>query len=94
MGLFKLGGEVLAFFLVDRTGRRPLFIVSSTLVTVFLFILGEWVLFFAVCVCVFLFLHSEQCALSCFVFRLYMLWCIMLQLPFRNAAVHFILFFK
>ena len=42
VGLFKLGGEVFAYFLVDRTGRRPLFLASSTLVTVFLVILGEF----------------------------------------------------
>ncbi|CAN0533579.1 unnamed protein product, partial [Ectocarpus sp. 12 AP-2014] len=40
VGLFKLGGEVFAFFLVDRTGRRPLFIASSSLVTFFLVFLG------------------------------------------------------
>lgn len=41
VGLFKLGGEVFAYFLVDRTGRRPLFIASSSLVTFFLIFLGE-----------------------------------------------------
>ncbi|CAN0382366.1 unnamed protein product, partial [Ectocarpus fasciculatus] len=41
VGLFKLGGEVFAYFLVDRTGRRPLFIASSSLVTFFLVFLGE-----------------------------------------------------
>ncbi|CAM9113165.1 unnamed protein product [Ectocarpus sp. 13 AM-2016] len=40
VGLFKLGGEVFAYFLVDRTGRRPLFIASSSLVTFFLVFLG------------------------------------------------------
>eukprot|EP00904_Undaria_pinnatifida_P012714 jgi/Undpi1/8573/HiC_scaffold_25.g11038.m1 len=40
VGLFKLGGEVFAYFLVDRTGRRPLFLASSSLVTVFLVILA------------------------------------------------------
>lgn len=40
VGLFKLGGEVFAYFLVDKTGRRPLFLTSSGLVTVFLIILG------------------------------------------------------
>lgn len=41
VGLFKLTGEVFAFFFVDRTGRRPLLLTSSGLVTFFLFILGE-----------------------------------------------------
>ncbi|CBN73775.1 mannitol transporter, putative [Ectocarpus siliculosus] len=40
VGLFKLGGEVFAYFLVDRTGRRPLFIASSSLVTFFLIFLS------------------------------------------------------
>eukprot|EP00752_Nemacystus_decipiens_P008062 g7206.t1 len=40
VGLFKLGGEVFAYFLVDRTGRRPLFVTSSTLVTFFLVFLA------------------------------------------------------
>lgn len=45
VGLFKLTGEVFAFFFVDRTGRRPLLLTSSGLVTFFLFILaiGFWV---------------------------------------------------
>lgn len=42
VGLFKLGGEVFAYFLVDRTGRRPLFITSSSLVTFFLVLLGAF----------------------------------------------------
>lgn len=45
VGLFKLGGEVFAYFLVDRTGRRPLFLASSSLVTVFLVILGKFMQF-------------------------------------------------
>eukprot|EP00903_Cladosiphon_okamuranus_P008516 g8180.t1 len=40
VGLFKLGGEVLAYFLVDKTGRRPLFVTSSGMVTLFLVFLG------------------------------------------------------
>ena len=45
VGLFKLGGEVFAYFLVDKTGRRPLFLASSSLVTVLLVILGKFTKF-------------------------------------------------
>eukprot|EP01084_Bolivina_argentea_P165514 287531_1 len=40
VGVCKLGGEILAFLLLDRVGRRPLFIFSSTFSTFFLVLLG------------------------------------------------------
>lgn len=70
VGLFKLGGEVFAFFLVDKTGRRPLFIASSTLVTFFLLFLGACFDPAAVSFCfVFFFVFFFHCALFfvCFV---------------------------
>ncbi|CAB1111751.1 unnamed protein product [Ectocarpus sp. CCAP 1310/34] len=40
VGGFKLLGEVVAFMLLDRIGRRPLFLVSSVLVTLCLLMVG------------------------------------------------------
>ncbi|CAM9373855.1 unnamed protein product [Ascophyllum nodosum] len=41
VGGFKLLGEVVAFMLLDRIGRRPLFLVSSVLVTLCLVMVGN-----------------------------------------------------
>ncbi|CAM9689067.1 unnamed protein product [Scytosiphon promiscuus] len=41
VGGFKLLGEVVAFMLLDRIGRRPLFLASSTLVTFCLLMVGS-----------------------------------------------------
>ncbi|CAM9622014.1 unnamed protein product, partial [Phaeothamnion confervicola] len=40
VGFFKLAGEVVAFFLLDRFGRRPLFLASSASSTVALVFVG------------------------------------------------------
>mmetsp|Transcript_12517 Transcript_12517/g.22334 ORF Transcript_12517/g.22334 Transcript_12517/m.22334 type:complete len:508 (+) Transcript_12517:211-1734(+) len=40
VGLFKLGGEVVAAVLVERQGRRPLLMASVVLQTVFLFLIS------------------------------------------------------